>query len=562
MTMSNAQRPKWAPATLLALAAALSACGGGGSGDTPPATAPTAPAPPAAPAATVISGTASAGTVRLADVALYDATTYSGAPSSQAIATTTTNASGAYTATLPAGFAKTLLIRVVGKADGSSVVQDEVFGATPVTPAFVLESVVPASLVGPAGGRVTAHVTAYTQAMASYVARKLGQPDIDAAVVAARAQVAAKLTGGADPLTTVPSRADMVALLASASNIAKASTSTFRNDPYSCGAKTGNAAKIACTLQTVSAILQPLAATAVATAAPEVNQAYAAALSGAARALDVALVAANTGVAATDLAPAQTAAVTALDKTETDALVAAAAQGDGFTMLPQIGVRIDKGGTLIIASGPEAGLYQGWNYALTWCLAGSPCPVDFDVRASITAEDVKDDPELYDNVSHAVSQLVNEIVAIQKSVYGKGRTSYPSAATFARLISDAVRQGLAAGSVATAASAARAGLAAAGFPVDAGATAATGAAPTASTEQVAAANACVLPEAYVNPTAPVFDPQLDANCRLAQVNACFHRAGITAYDQQGQQACTIVNGLIATLPGTWRCSYCSPNYPY
>jgi hypothetical protein len=72
----------------------------------------------------------------------------------------------------------------------------------------------------------------------------------------------------------------------------------------------------------------------------------------------------------------------------------------------------------------------------------------------------------------------------------------------------------------------------------------------------------MLPEAYDNPTAPEFNPQLDANCRLAQVHACYHRAGITAYDVPGRANCRIVNGLIATLPGTWRCGYCDPGYPF
>lgn len=553
-----------APLGTLLLLAALAGCGGGGGTEAPPTaptppTSPTAPVPPAA-ARTILSGTASAGVFSGADVQVYDAATYTGPASSVAIASASTNASGAYEATLPDGFAGTLLIRVAGRADGSSRVQDEIFGATPVTSAFVLEAVVPASQVGPAGGRLTAHVTAYTHAMAIYVARKLGQPDIDAAVVAARTHVAAKLTGGTDPLTTIPTRADMVALLASASNIANATTSTFRNDPYACSVKAGNADKIACTLRTVAAILQPLAPAAAASAVPEVNPGYAAALSGAARTLDVARVAANTGVPAADLADAQSTAVAALDKTETEALVAAADQPDGAAVLPLIVVKTSMGGRMTILEGPDAGVYQGWNYALSWCLEG-PCPVDFDVRASITPQDVFEDPELYDNVTQAVGELLSEIVAIQKAVYAKGRPTYPPAAAFAEIISNAVRQGLAAGSVATAASAARAGLAAAGFPVEA-TTAVPGTAPTATPEQSAAANACMAPGAYVNPTSPSPDPQLDYNCQLAQVNACLHRAGFPQGDPQGRAVCQIVNGLIKDLPGTFACSYCSPSYPF
>jgi hypothetical protein len=553
----------------LLLIAALVGCGGGGGGE---ATAPTAPTPPTTPttpapptvARTVVAGTASAGVFSGADVQVYNAATYTGAATSVAIASASTNASGAYEATLPDGYAGTLLIRVSGRADGTSSVKDEVFGATPVTAAFVLESVVPASQVEPAGGRATAHVTAYTHAMALYVARKLGQADIDTAVVAARSHVAAKLTGGADPLTTLPTRADMVALLASASNIANATTPTVRNDPYSCSVKAGNADKIACTLKTVAAILQPLATAATASAVPEVNLGYAAALSGAARTLDVARVAANTGVPAADLASAQTTAVAALDKTETEALVAAADKPDSPVALPLIVVKTTMGGRMTILEGPDAGVYQGWNYALSWCLDG-PCPVDFDVRASITPQDVFEDPELYDEVTQAVGELLSEIVAIQKAVYAKGRPAYPTAAAFAQIISDAVRQGLAAGSVATAASAARAGLAAAGFPVDASA-AAPGTAPTATAEQVAAANACMAPGAYVNPSSPVGgDPQLDYNCRLGQVHACLHRAGFPEYDVQGRANCKIVNGLIDALKAegnTFSCSYCSPGYPF
>ncbi|MBT9489010.1 MAG: hypothetical protein IV093_16020 [Rubrivivax sp.] len=550
----------------LLLIAALVGCGGGGGGETTALTAPTPPTTPAPPtvARTVVSGTASAGVFSGADVRVYNAATYTGPTTSTAIASASTNASGGYEATLPDGFAGTLLIRALGRADGTSSVKDEVFGATTVTDIFVLESVVPASQVGPAGGRVTAHVTAYTHAMALYVARKLGQTDIDAAVVAARSHVAAKLTGGADPLSTLPTRADMVALLASASNIANATTPTVRNDPYSCSVKVGNADKIACTLKTVAAVLQPLAAAATATAVPEVNLGYATALSGAARTLDVARVAANTGVPAADLASAQTTAVAALDKTETEALVAAADKPDSPVALPLIVVKTTMGGRMTILEGPDAGVYQGWNYALSWCLDG-PCPVDFDVRASITPQDVFEDPELYDDVTQAVGALLSEIVAIQKAVYARGRTAYPTPAQFAQIISDAVRQGLAAGSVATAASAARAGLAAAGFPVDA-TTAAPGTAPTATAEQVAAASACTAPGAYVNPSSPEGgDPQLDFNCRMGQVHACLHRAGFPEYDVQGRANCKIVNGLIDALTGpgnTFSCSYCSPSYPF
>lgn len=151
------------------------------------------------------------------------------------------------------GYAKSLIVRAGGKADGSSSLKDEVFGTTPVGSDFVLEAVVPASDLTATGNAVTAHVTAYTQAMSTMVANKLGQSDIDAAIALARTQVSVRLTNGADPLTTSPTSLKMLALLASVSNIAMAATSTSSTDPYACAGKSGNEAKIACTIKTIQA---------------------------------------------------------------------------------------------------------------------------------------------------------------------------------------------------------------------------------------------------------------------------------------------------------------------
>lgn len=531
---------------LLALLTALTiaACGGGGGGG---ASGPSGP-----PA---VSGSVAAGLIANADVKVYDATTYTGAATSTPVVTTTTNTSGAYTATLPAGFSKPVLIRVTGKADGTTTTQDEIYGPTPLTSAFVLEAVVPASAI--TGGTVTAHVTAYTNAMAAFVANKLGQPDIDAAIAYARAQVTATLTASSDPLTTTPTSPRMTTLLAAASNISKATPSIPATDPLGCATRTTAADKISCGVQTVAGALQPLAQSAPLSGSPTLNYNPVNALKASAQALDVTLVATNTGLASPDLASQKTSISTALAGTR-DTTLSSSSDVPPFLKVPDLWIEWIQNGRLIILSGPDAGTYVGWLFQAQLCYVGSNC---FSVGKPVgyTPQDLLDDPAVAADAQNAVTQTLTELNKVLSAL--RNAAIYPPESVIKSAISAGIDAGIAAQSVSTGVQTTVSTFAAAGYAVPGGTTPTTGANAVTTPAQIAAAQACTQDAAYQNPASNPYDPQLDSNCRLAQVNACIHRdTGITAYDAQGRAACSIVQGIIGSTSGSWTCGYCP--YPY
>lgn len=542
-------------AVILAMTAA--GCGGGGGGGSSGGnTAVTPPAPAVTP---VVSGIVSAGLVSKADVKIYDATTFTDATTSTPIATTTTGDDGSYSVTLPASFAKPILIRVTGKADGSTSVKDEMFGATPVTSTFALESVVSASEVAAVSGKVTVHVTAYTQAMATYVSNKLGQSDVDTAISSARSLVGSKLTNNADPLTTLPTKPQMLALLAAASNIAKAAKSTTTTDPYNCAVKATNADKISCTLKTVAGILQPLTKAASSTSAATLNVNHASALNNAAQNLDVATVAQNTGADTAALTSAKAEAITATTATKDAAVATSPSEVLPFLAVPDLWVRAEMAGSLTILTGPKAGTYQGWRYIPMLCFVGTNC-TSLDITVSVTPEEQADDPNALKDARQAVSSALDGVNGILRGIRNKG-APYPSIDTIKSVLTSAIKTGLAANSVSAGVDAAQAGFASAGFGATSAASSGGATTGAATPEQIAAAQACTESSSYQNPDSKPYDPQLDSNCRLAQVNACIHKGtGIAEYDPQGRAACKIVNTLIQSLTGTWSCKYCP--YPY
>lgn len=531
---------------LLALltALAIAACGGGGgSGASGPS------GPPA------LSGSVAAGLVGNADVKVYDATTYTGAATSTPVVTTTTDATGAYVAALPANFAKPVLIRVTGKADGSTTTQDEVYGPTPLPSTFVLEAVVPAGAL--TGGTVTAHVTAYTNAMAAFVANKLGQPDIDAAIAYARTQVSSTLTANSDPLTTGPTSAKMTTLLAAASNISKTVPSIPATDPLGCANRPTSADKIACGVQTVASALQPLAQSAPLTGSPTLNFNPVNALKASTQALDVAVVAANTGLASPDLASQKTAVSTALAGTRETA-ISTSTDVPAFLKVPDLWIKQTENGRLTILSGPDMGTYMGWEYQAQLCYVGSSC---FSVGQPVgySPQDLLADPTIAADAQNAVTQTLTELNKVLSAL--RNGAVYPPESVIRSAISGGIDAGIAAQSVSAGVQATVNNFAAAGYAVPGGTTPTIGADAVTTPAQIAAAQACTEDAAYQNPTSSPYDPQLDSNCRLAQVNACIHRdTGITAYDPQGRAACSIVQSLTNTLGGSWSCNYCP--YPY
>lgn len=528
----------------LFMALTIAACGGGGGGG--------AAAPSGPPA---LSGSVAAGLIANADVKVYDATTYTGAASSTPIATTTTNSSGAYVAALAADFRKPVLIRVTGKADGSTTTQDEIYGPTPLPSSFVLEAVVPSSAI--TGGTVTAHVTAYTNAMAAFVANKLGQADIDAAIAYARTQIGSTLTANSDPLTTGPTTAKMATLLAAASNISKAVPSIPSTDPLGCAVRTTSADKIACGVQTVAGALQPLAQSAPLTGTPTLNYNQVNALKTSAQALDMALVATNTGLASPDLDGQKTAVSTALAGTR-DTTLSTSTDVPAFLKVPDLWIKWTENGRLTILSGPDAGTYVGWEFQAQLCYVGSNC---FSVGQPVgyTPQDLLDDPAIATDAQNAVTQTLTELNKVLSAL--RNAASYPPESVIKSAVSAGIDAGIAAQSVSTGVQTTVSAFAAAGYTVPGGTTPTTGANAVTTPAQIAAAQACTQDAAYVNPTSSPYDPQLDSNCRLAQVNACIHRdTGITAYDAQGRAACNIVQGIISATTGSWTCNYCP--YPY
>lgn len=528
----------------LLMAVVVAACGGGGGGGA---------AGPSGPPA--VSGAVAAGLIANADVKVYDATTYTGAASSTPIATTTTNASGAYAATLPADFRKPVLIRVTGKADGSTTTQDEIYGPTPLPASFVLEAVVPSSAI--TGGTVTAHVTAYTNAMAAFVANKLGQPDIDAAIAYARTQVTTALTANSDPLTTGPTTAKMTTLLAAASNISKAVPSIPSTDPLGCAGRPTAADKISCGVQTVAGTLTPLAQGAPLTGSPTLNFNQVSALKTSTQALDVSLVATNTGLAAPDLDGQKTSVSTALAGTRATA-VSTATDVPAFLKVPDLWIEWIQNGRLIIMSGPDAGTYVGWKYQAQLCYVGSNC---FSVGQPVgyTPQELLEDPAIAADAQNAVTQTLTELNKVLSALRNGG--IFPPESVIKSAVSTGIDAGIAAQSVSAGVQATVSAFAAAGYAVPGGTTPTTGANPVTTPAQIAAAQACTADTAYQNPSSNPYDPQLDSNCRLAQVNACIHRdTGITAYDPQGRAACSVVQGILNATSGSWTCKYCP--YPY
>jgi hypothetical protein len=548
----------------LSITLVLAACGGGSSsvGNPTTPTTPTTPAePPPKPSATLISGVASAGLISNADVNIFDATTYINASTSKPIATSTTGTDGSYTAKLPVGFSKSLLIRVTGKIDGSTSVKDEVFGPTSVNSSFVLESVVPTSEVKTSKGKIVAHVTAYTQAMATFVANKFGQSDIDTAIDKARTLVSAKITDGADPLTTLPTKPQMLALLASASNIAKATSSTATTDPYNCANLSGNQAKISCTIKTISGIIQPLTKISNASGTATLNLNHASALNNAAKNLDIATVATNTGVDSAVLSTAKNDIVSALEVTKTEAFASSPSEILPFLAVPDLWIRVEMADKLIITSGPKAGVYQGWSYTPMLCFAASNCK-DLNIHVTVTAQDLFDDPNAVNDAEEAVQQALNGVNNILHEL--RAKAPYPPYNTIQSVVTNAIQTGLNEQSVSAGINAAQTGFAAAGFPTNGSeppVVEGTSTPASATPAQISAAQECAQSSSYKNPDSVPYNPQIDSNCQLAQFDACLHKeTGITNYDTEGRAACKVVNGLISSLNTTWSCKYCP--YPY
>lgn len=534
----------------LFLTAVLFGCGGGGSGstNTPP---PVVVVPPPPAVAANLSGVVSAGLFANAVVNVFDANTYVEGANNTVIATTVTATDGSYRTTLPLGFSKTILIRANGKADNSSFVKDEVFGQVSVTESFLIQAIIPASDV--TGKDLTANVTPFTHVMATFVARKLGQADLDKAIVLARAQVKDKLTMGLDPLTFSPLDSKMLTLLASVSNIAKAAQSTDATDPYYCAGKALPAEKISCTIKTASATLQPIQKLAAPGSAVTINFNPISALSNAATNLDTALVATNTGLSNTELKAKKAEVVNALNVTKTTAQTSLAES----MRMAAFWIKEDMTGRLDILSGPNMGSYQGWSYQAQLCSGGHNC-ISVGPPVEVTAQDQVDDKEILGEAKKIINVVLTELGQL---LYDMIKAKIvPPQSVINSVIDKAIRDGLAAKNVAVGMNSATAGFAAAGFPV--GGVSSGGAGQDTPPGQMAAAKECVDIASYQNPTAVPFDPQLDSNCRMAQVNACFHeKVGSKVFDEEGRANCSIVKTLMETLEGNWTCNKYCP-YPY
>lgn len=197
--------------------------------------------------------------------------------------------------------------------------------------------------------------------------------------------------------------------------------------------------------------------------------------------------------------------------------------------------------------------YQGWQFGGSLCYVGTNCTSVGD-SYGYTGEDLHDDPTLYDTVRDSVRQALTGINGVLHAL--RDGKIFPPEATIKSVIAKAISDGKAAQSVSAGVDSAKNGFAAAGYPVPG----TSGTSSQASPAQLSAAQACVQDSAYQNSSGVPYDPQLDTNCRLAQVNACIHRdTGITTYDPQGRAACAIVKELL-NQAGTWSCRYCP--YPY
>ncbi len=551
MNHDHPPRPvrRWMSHFAVCAALGLSACGGGGGGASAGAGGGTGEAATGA----TLSGVVAGGPVAAATVSVYAAQGYVADAANTALATATSGSDGRYSVVLPVGTSGPLLLRA--QAGSASTTTDEVLGRVALDSSYVLESVVPASMVPANGGSATVHLTPFTQAMATYVSRKFGDADLDAAIVAARSAVTSRLTSGADPLTTSPvSDATMVTLLASVSAIATGSHASAVSDPYNCVGKSSSVAKLACTVKTVSGALQPLAAGAAAGTAVVVNYNPVSALQLAASGLDAATVASNTSVSAASVASSKSTVSSALKSTATQSPDAAKGAAS-FFIRPRLIVESSRNGSLTILSGPDAGTYVGWSFAAKLCYGSDYNCVSVGPAVSYTPQDVLEDPELAQDVSGKVSR----IIAAVNQLVGEALTANPSITNeqLESAIAAAIEAGVAADSIDAGLSSVRSALSTLGASGTIAATAAT----VDSPEAVAAAQACASNASYDNPDSVPYDPQLDSNCRLAQFDACLHReAGVTAYDQEGRTACQLVSNLINALTGTWSCKYCP--YPY
>lgn len=527
-------------ALAVSLALLLFGCGGGGGS-----------ASPAASSEITISGTVAAGVFKNADINIYDASTYSSAATNTPLFNTASDDKGNYSVTLKKDFNKPLLIRALGRADNTASMVDEVFGLVVMPDTFVLEAVVPSSDL--TGGPVTAHVTPYTHAMAAFVANKLGRSDIDAAIVFARNSVKSQLTNNNDPLTTSPSSVAMTTLLASVSNIAKSSPSIPTTDPQGCVGKTSNSAKVACTVETLASILQPLASAAETKGTPKVNFNQANALKVAAKNLDVAVVSNNTGMSSSALNTQKDVISEALAST-TEKVMATDVDVPDFLKVPDLWIVETMGGTVSLSTGT----YVGWSYHAQLCYVGLNC-MSVGRSAGYTPEDLMEDPELPTVVRAAVSQTLTELNKVLSALrVGK---VFPPERIIKSVISAAIDAGLDAQSVAVGVETAVSGFAGAGYAVPGGVTPLADPNGVTTPAQIEAAKACAADSAYQNPSSSPYDPQLDSNCRLAQFDACIHReTGIAVYDPEGRAACALVETLQKATTGSWQCSYCP--YPY
>lgn len=553
MGRSQGGAATWAAVTL---AVVLAGCGGGGGGEAGSSAPPppsTGTAPPS-PTGAKISGVVFSGAVRNTDVRFYDATKYVVGGTNAVLASTTTDSTGAYSTTLPPNFASPLLIKAQGKADRSSSIQDPVFGAVALSSAFELDSVVPASAVRSASS-VTANVTAFTNAMAALVNRKLGQADIDSAIEQARIQVEQRLTSGINPVTGETSSPKAAVMAGAVSNIGRAARSTALSDPYNCAAEAATEAKLICAVKTSSAILQPFAVDADTKIAPAINYNHAAALQTAASNVDLSAVASNTGLGIAALTTAKEEVVQ-----QVTAVKAAAGSESSLSTLQKIWLAPNVvgtegiGGSISFSSGPHAGKsYAARTFGFSWCIS-SEC-TGIGPVVTLSAEDQMEDPNAHEEARAAHGELHKRFRELLSSLAKADKS--PSRDAFEQALKAGIKAGLSAESVDTALSAVTASLAGAGYSVPAG----SGSAPLSTPEQIAAAQSCTDASEYQNPTATPFDPQLDSNCRIAQFDACLRRkTGLTTFDKEGRAACSIVSDMIRNLTGTWRCNYCP--YPY
>jgi hypothetical protein len=195
----------------------------------------------------------------------------------------------------------------------------------------------------------------------------------------------------------------------------------------------------------------------------------------------------------------------------------------------------------------RGGIYSSNGFKTTWlyslCLGYGDC--DRIIKSFLLTQDDMNDPDTRDTMTYAQSVAQDFGDMISRMWQAK---TYPSLAQMQKIFRDAIDNALATDSPNAAQTAASA-FAAAGYPAAGG-----GAAGAPSGSEPTTASAC----GNLSYPGDTSDPQVYLHDKYAQFLGCLYKAtGDSQQLENGNKVCTILDGVLKTIPGTFKPLYCT-----